>query len=202
MVAQRLRAGASSVPSERQIGWLVQSERRLDRIDGVDRIEYLIAWTADDVADVVSAKSDQSGERGTDYRVAEVDIRIIDGRLSRCDLCPRNQYVALCDFGILDRIVEFFLRDGLVGGKGPVARNRDVGSRERRLPCEEIAASLRELGLGDLKGCDVLVLLDPKDQVALLDEVAFLKRRAFERTDDPRPNLDAVDRAQRAFVVI
>ena len=128
-----------------------------------------------------------------DYGVTEIDIGVINVGLGRSDLCPRNQHVAFCDFGILNRIIEFFLRDGLIGGKGPVSRYRDVRSRERCLPRKEIAASLCELSLGDLKRGDVLVLLNPKDQVALLNEVALFKRRALERTDDPCSDLNAVD---------
>ena len=56
-----------------------------------------------------------------------------------------------------------------------------------------------DLSLGGAQGRNVLVLLYAEDQIALTDELAFLKRRAIEGALHPRADLDPLACGERTL---
>src|SRR6185369_12258466 len=151
-------------------------EAHVDRIDRRDRRKQRVVAAADQVARLDLGLSDETVDRGIDFRVLEVDGGVVDRSAFRVDDCA----------------------GGALQGNGRIvllARNRV--QRDERLVTGHVLARARKVGpragqpssrLGErrLK----IARVDRVEEVTFLDEAAFLEIDRLEKARRPRPDLD------------
>ncbi len=171
---------------------VVENVALADLKDDVDRI------LADDggkpsgrglhqIADGERGEPDPPVDRRADLGVAEIDLRLVELRLRLHDARQRPLFVRLA-------LVDGGLRDVVVADELLAALQL------------QLCVDLRRLGLGErgarlLDGSLVRRLLDPEQQIALLDLLPFGEIALLDEARHARDDIDFVDRRDPSDVV-
>ena len=127
-----------------------------------------------------------NGDR--DAREAEVELRLREIR-------ARGEHVRLGLLRLHAALVEFALRDRAVDDQRFGARQLLLGERDARLG----AGRVRTRGIG---GGLVFAIVDREEQLAFLDQAAFLVVHAPEVAGHARADLSGLDRLDVAAVLV
>ena len=148
-----------------------------DRLDLRDRHDAGLRRGIDDVADIDLAQADDARDRRLDLGVVELGLGVENGRIVGGDLRGQLRHRGTLGVGLLP---------GREFAELGVALQIEIG-------VGEVGLVLRLLGLGLIERRLVGARIDFGEQVALIDQLAFLERDLVDLAVDAGPHLHGIE---------